>query len=116
MNFYDKCGRPVVYDDDGIYSYSGKPLAYIDGDAVYSYRGLQLGWYDQGWIRDINGACVMFTEGAIGGPIKPIPMLSPLRCLKQLKPLKGVKQLKRIKPIYSIWWSSLSVERFFSGL
>lgn len=113
MNYYDKTGRPVIYDDNGLYSFGGKPLGYIDGDAVYAYNGIQLGWYDQGWIRDINGACVLFTEGAVGGPVKPLPFMPHLKSLKQLKPLKGIKQPKRIKPIFKIGWSSLDVERLF---
>lgn len=113
MKFYDRFGTPVAYNDNGIYSYAGKPLAYIDGNAVYSYNGVQLGWYEQGWIRDIDGDCVLFTPGAVGGPVKPIPKLSPLKSLKQLKPLKSLKQMKRIKPIFRLVWSSLNADEFF---
>ena len=64
MVFYDNYGRPTAYteDDIHIYLFTGEPVAYIDRDAVYGYNGRQFGWFQNGWIRDLNGCCVFFSE------------------------------------------------------
>ena len=60
ITFYDSHGKPTAYTEDNehIYLFSGKPVAYIDGSSVYSYSGRHLGWFDEGWIRDNSGYCV----------------------------------------------------------
>ena len=115
MTFYDMNGRAVAYCDDGesIYLFTGEPVAYIFGNLVYTYNGYQLGWFEKGWIRDLQGACVFFTENAIGGMLKPLKKLKPLKYLKRLKPLKGIRRIPRIKPLNRFKWSHLSGENFF---
>ena len=75
MTFYNKEGMPAAYldkDREHIYLFDGTPAAYIVEGAVYSFEGLQYGWFDRGWIRDLEGYCVLFTDEArIGGPAKP---------------------------------------------
>ena len=81
MVFYDNHGRPTAYteDDIHIYLFTGEPVAYIDRDAVYGYNGKHLGWFSNGWIRDLNGCCVFFSEKANGcGPVKPIKYICPV--------------------------------------
>lgn len=118
MTFYDLHGKPVAYlSDDGehIYLFNGKPVAYLYGDTVYGFNGHQFGWYGNGWIRDLNGYCVFFTEHASGsGPIKPIKQIKPIKGIKQIKPIKCIKQIKRIKPINVLAWSPLSGIQFFN--
>lgn len=100
MVFYNEFGVAVAYlHDDGIhiYLFDGKPVAYLHDDAVYSFNGKHLGWFEKGWVRDIEGACVFFTENAIGGLLKPMKQMEPLKGLRQLKPLKSmVYGMKRL--------------------
>jgi hypothetical protein len=116
LDFYDSRGRPFAYSDDGetIFAFSGKPLAYVDGDSVYSFTGAHLGFFEQGQIWDHSGRVLLFTDGASGGPMKPLKALKPLKSLKQLKPLKGLKQLKPLKPLKSFSWSSIGPESHFA--
>ena len=115
MTFYDLKGSPIAYCDDGenIYLFTGEPVAYLYNNMVYAYNGYQLGWFEKGWIRDLQGFCVFFTENAISGMIKPLKKLKPLKYLKRLKPLKGIRRIPRIKPFDKIGWSKLSGENFF---
>lgn len=115
LTFYNYTGRPVAYTDDGehIYLFSGEPVAYIHGDSVYSYSGMHLGWFAHGWIIDHDGDAVFFSEGAVGGPLKPIRQLKPLKSLRQLRPLKGPRGLKPLKPSPRVSWSEWSEEDFF---
>ena len=100
MNFYDRKGYAVAYTDDGekIYLFDGSPAAYLRGDLVYSYRGYLLGRFGDGWIRDRNGACALFTEGASGGPVKPGRHIAPAKAVKRAAPLRSGPPLRRAAP------------------
>lgn len=113
MVFYDNHGHPTAYteDDIHIYLFTGEPVAYLHEDAVYGYNGRQFGWFQDGWIRDLNGNCVFFTENTTGsGPLK---QLKPLKSLKQLRPLKALREPKRLRPLNRLSWSQLSGKQFF---
>lgn len=116
MIFYSSTGKAVAYCDDGehIFLYSGEPVAYFYSNAVYGYNGKVYGWFEKGWVRDLNGSYVFFTEDANGsGPIKPIKNICPIKGIKGIKPIKSIRQIKPIKPINQIRWSDLSGEQFF---
>lgn len=115
LDFYDSHGRPYAYSDDGqtIFTFGGRPIAHIDGDSIYSFSGAHIGFFENGQIWDHSGSVVLFTDGASGGPMKPLKALKPLKGLKQLKPLKGLKQLKPLKPLKRMSWSALAPEQIF---
>lgn len=117
LDFYDASGRPHAYSDDGetIYTFGGRPVAFLDGDSVYSFSGKHLGFFENGQVWDHSGCTVLFTDGASGGPLKPLKSLKPLKGLKQLKPLKGLKQIKPLKPLKGMSWGSISAEDFFGA-
>jgi len=107
--FYDGVGRAVAYTEDGvhIFGFSGAPLAYIDGDSVYAFSGAHLGWYAGGWIRDHAGACVYFTEGALGGPVRPVTKVNPIKRIQRILPIKAVQRIKPIRHVDKLTWSSI---------
>jgi hypothetical protein len=115
LDFYDSTGRPYAYSDDGdtIYTFSGKAVAYISGDSLYSFSGRHLGFFENGQVWDHSGAVVLFTDGASGGPMKPLKALKPLKGLRELKPLKGLKELKPLKALKSMSWSTSVPEQIF---
>ena len=94
VEFWNQQGRPVAYiddDDQSIYLWDGSPVAWIDGDAIYSYSVRFLGWLWDGWVRNLDGDCVFFTEFASGGPVRPVhPRAQKRSCLyfrpEQLNP------------------------------
>ena len=116
LTFYDRTGKPIAYTEDGehIYLFAGKPVAYIYENTVYGFNGHQFGWFENGWIRDLNGSCVFYCENATGGPVKPIKQIKPIKGIKNIKPIKGIKAIRRIKPIFSYNWSVISCEAFFN--
>lgn len=115
IDFYSKTGKPIAYTEDGehIYTFSGRPVAYLNEDAVYSFSGQHIGWFEDGWLRDIKGKCVFFTNTASGGPVKPVKHVKPIKGVKHVKPVKGVKNIKSVKAVKSLSWSSLSSEQLF---
>lgn len=117
MVFYDCNGTPVAYTEDGthVYLFTGEPVSYFEQDAVYGYNGKQLGWFNNGWIRDLQGLCVFFSENASGsGPVKPIKRICPIKSIKQIKPIKSIREIRRIRPINQLAWSPLSGKQFFA--
>lgn len=117
ITFYDHIGRPVAYIEDGehIYTFSGKPCAYLyEGKYVYKYDGHHIGWFENGWVRDLEGACVFFTENAgNAGLAKPFRQFKPFKSFKQLKPMKCIREIPRMKTVNMMKWSNKSGEQFF---
>ena len=115
LDFYDSRGRPYAYSDDGetIFTFDGRPIAHIDGDSIYSFSGAHLGFFEDGQVWDHSGSVILFTDGASGGPMKPLMALKPLKGLKQLKPLKGLKELKPLKALKGGSWSRQAPEDVF---
>lgn len=113
--FYDRSGKAVAYTSNSkhIYTFGGRPAAYIDRASIYSYAGKHLGWFRDGWIRDHSGACVFFTKDAKGGPAKPVKSIKPVKSVRSVKPVRGVKQVRPARPAKSASWSDLSGPRFF---
>lgn len=116
MTFYDTNGKPIAYSKDGkhIYLFTGEPVAYFFRDTVYSFDGRHLGWFENGWIRDLQGRCVFFTEYAKGITIKPIKKFKPSKRIRKLRPLKSPRERKKMKPIKKMSWSNLSGPHFFT--
>ena len=116
MTFYDCYGVPVAYTEDNetIYLFTGEPVAYFYENAVYSFSGIHLGWFENGWIRDLFGASVFYTENATGsGPVKPVRCVRPVKGVKYVKPVKCVREIKRVKAVNTLSWSRLSGTSFF---
>lgn len=116
VTFYNSEGRAVAYlDDNGesIYLYDGTPVAWLSEDSIYSYSGRYLGWFQNGWVWDLNGHCVFFTDNATGGVGRPIRQVRPVRGVRSVRPVRGVREVRPVRPVKSLSWSNLSGESFF---
>ena len=116
MTFYNRTGKPVAYteDDTHVFLFTGEPVAYFVENAVYGFNGKHLGWFYNGWIRDLNGRCVFFSEEASGGPAKPARHARPAKNAKHAKPAKAAKQARRARAAFGPSWSELSGIQFFT--
>lgn len=113
---YDAYGSPEAYveDDGSIYLYSGAPVGWIDQRGnVYAYSGRHLGVLDRGWVRDHRGACVYFTDQAIGGPVRPVRRVRPVRGVRGVRPVRGVPEVPPVRAVPSLDWSELTGASFF---
>ena len=71
---FDRKGKASYFLDQDkihIYSWEGRPVAMVDKGAVFTFKKKHLGWLDEGWLRDLSGKCVGFTEPGRGGPNPP---------------------------------------------
>jgi hypothetical protein len=99
---FGKNGDPQAYiawnDGNTIYSFNGKPLAYIDeGNNVYGFKGNHLGWFEDGILWDHQGQRVGFIKKT--SPV--FTQFEPFKGFKQFKPFKGFKEFKPFKPFKS---------------
>ncbi|GHX85564.1 4-fold beta flower protein [Vibrio cholerae] len=117
LTFYDSVGKPYAYSEDGetIYTFTGRPIAYFSDDSIYAFTGKHLGYFNNGIFRDHNGDALLFTDGASGGPMKPMKQMKPMKSMKQMKPMKGMKQMKPMRAIKSLSWSQYNPEQFFGA-
>jgi hypothetical protein len=116
ISFYDLKGNAISYIDSNglIYLFNGQSVGYIENDTVYSIAGHHLGWFEEGWIRDLKGRRVFYTNSATGsGPVTPVKHVKPVKGVKHILSKKGIKHVKRIKSTKSSSWSAFSGEMFF---
>jgi 4-fold beta flower protein len=90
IKFFDRLGRARAYCLDGvhIYLWDGTPAAFLRNDRIHAFDGSFVGWLRNGWIRDRAGE-LLFSPNAIGGPLKPMRQLPPL------KELRGIAATER---------------------
>lgn len=116
MIFYNCKGDPIAYTDDDIdiFLFSGDPVAYITGEDIYNYKGKCIGWYDNGWVRDLQGNCVFYTENvSTSGLFRPLKKPVPIKVFKKTRPIKELRDARQLKPAKLLSWSKLSSEAFF---
>lgn len=114
---YDKHGRSSYFldlDKIHLYSWDGKPAAFVEKSAVFTFKGAHLGWYDEGWLRDPEGKCIGYAEPGKGGPNPPKmkPPESP-PAEKQEPPEKPVIEKLPDRPPRKAAWSELTEAEFF---
>lgn len=115
MIFYNNQGNPVAYceDEERIYLFSGQIVGYFYKDAIYAYNGYQLGWFGDGWVRDLKGNCVFFTDKSHGGMARPARSPIPARGARSPIPPRSPIEPMRARPALRLSWSELSNEKFF---
>lgn len=104
---YDGAGSAVAYiatsEDLTIYTWAGRPVAYLDGENVYGFNGKHLGWFLDGRIYDHKGKVAGTTAETAVVPLKS----EPFKGFKQFKPFKAFEQFAPIQPILALSWSQL---------
>ena len=116
-DLWDKHGQPVAYVDDdkeSIYLRDGTPVAWLSESGVYAYGGKFLGWLHDGWIFGRDGKCVLFTERAQTGPVKPFRQAPENRCDQTPRPFRSSRDSAGRRPGRSPLWSLGDVSSFFN--
>lgn len=104
----DRHGRSVAYSPDGehIYTWAGRPIAFLVDNRVHAFSGRFIGWFEDGWLRDRGMRCVAFTRAAIGGPVRPIRAVPSVKNVRSVRPVRGVPSVPPVKPARSLSWGS----------
>jgi hypothetical protein len=114
--FYNEKGSAVAYLDDNkvIYLFSGQPVGYLHEGSIYSFSGRHLGRFANGWLRDNEGRCALFTGDARGfGPTKPTMRTAPTKHTKKTVPIPVVPEIAPLRPTDKLAWSPHSSIEFF---
>ncbi|MEJ1367867.1 MAG: hypothetical protein RPU35_06600 [Candidatus Sedimenticola sp. (ex Thyasira tokunagai)] len=109
-------GDPKAYiawdDENTIYSFNGKPLAYIDEELnIYGFNGKHLGWFEEDVVWNHQGQRVGFTSNTC--PV--YTQFEPFKGFKQFKPFKGFKQYAPFKPYKGTIASQVPLLDFLEG-
>lgn len=117
ISLFDKDGNAVAYiatnEDWTVYSWEGKPMAYITNDGqtihVYGFNGKHLGWYLNGVVRDHEGNAVGFKKGAVSSIHEKY---ESYKGYKEYKPYKAYREYAPQQPYLSTKFSSVNLSGF----
>ncbi len=115
-DLWDKHGHAVAYVDEdkvSIYMRDGTPVAWLSDSGVYTYGGKFLGWLYEGWIFGRDGKCVLFTERAQPGPVKPFRQAAEDRGDQVVRPSRGSCDSAGRRPGRSHMWALTDALSFF---
>lgn len=107
----------IDYNEDAtIFSWNGKPLAFLENDnnevCVFGFNGRFLGWYVNGIIYDKNG----YAVGARKESVNMLTNIEPIKSIQELTPIRPITPMTPIQPILSNSWSTSSlIEFLFTG-
>lgn len=115
MEFFDRTGRATCYSPDGehLYLWNGRPSGFICDGKIYSFKGRVLGWIENGWLYDRRNAPALFSEDAVGGPVKPVRKVKPVKAVRAVRPVRGVRQVAHVRPVKSLNWSQFAGPEYF---
>lgn len=113
ITLFSTMGVPKAYiaheDDNTIYSFDGRPLAYIDQQTnVWGFNGRHLGWFDDDILWDHGGRRVGFTAETC----PTYRQFEPFKGFRQFKPFKAFRQFAPMKPLKSYSNSEIELLAF----
>ena len=116
ITIYDKKGKPCAYiaidDDNTIYLFNGKPVAYIDDESIYGFNGKHLGWFIRKRVMyDRKGLRIGFTS--ISCPSNTL--VEPKKSAMKVKPVKSVKAVAPERPDFQLSKSGDSLLDFLQS-
>ena len=117
IELWDKHGHAVAYVDDdkeSIFMRDGMPVGWLRESGIYAYGGKFLGWLYEGWIFGRDGKCVLFTERAQPGAVRPFRQPATDRGDQKLRPSRGTRDSASRRPGREHLWSSADALSFFN--
>lgn len=92
ITLFDQYGKPTAYldnmDENTIWLWDGRAVAYLDGAAVIGWNGNHLGWFINGVIYDVLGYQAGFTS-------ETCPRFLKFEPFKKFKKFKRFKRFKK---------------------
>ena len=112
-SLFDIFGNPIAYisyfDDNTIYMWDGRPVAYLEPDkTIYGYNGRHLGWFENGFIRNLHGEITGFNKLAADVYTR----FEPYKSYKRYRPYRRYKEFAHYKPFFGYTKSKESLAQF----
>ena len=115
ITLFGSKGDPKAYiardEDNTIYAFDGRPLAYLDGENIYGFNGQHLGWFEDGIVWDHKGLRIGFTSSKCPAFTK----FEPFKGFKRFKPFKSFKRFAPFKPFKSFSTSNVDLLTFLEA-
>lgn len=113
ISLFNSDGEPIAYidtrdQDNTIYLWHGKPVAYFSNENIYGFNGKHLGWWDDGVIHDHDGNVIAATKKRINSFTK----FEGFKAFKEFKPFKAFKEFVPFKQFVRNNWSANSTKYF----
>ena len=113
---FNSRGRAIAFlevgEDQTIYMWSGKPVAYLHKENkeqhIYGFNGKHLGWYEEGILYTHDGDAIGLIEGAM----TVFTEFEPIKGFKRFKPSKNFKEFPPFKPFFSKYFSKTPLSIF----
>jgi hypothetical protein len=106
---YDSTGavHAWLHESGRIYDLSGQNLAFTEGDSIYNWSGQHIGWWQNGHVRDSQGAVACFTAEATNmGVFTPFRQFSPFQPFLPFTPFRPFLAAKPFQPMNVSAWSN----------
>lgn len=116
ITIFNSRGKAIAFlevgEDQTIYMWSGKPVAYLHKENkeqhLYGFNGKHLGWYEEGILYTHDGDAIGFIEGAM----TIFTEFEPIKGFKRFKPYKSFKEFPPFKPFFSKYFSKTPLSMF----
>jgi len=103
---FDEKGTAVAFKQaEDLFALDGTHIAAFDGEWLVNHAGKSIGHFASGWIRDLDGDCVAFMDGASGGPMTPSTRIAPMPPAPGLTPMLCIPGINPVAPLPSVKWS-----------
>lgn len=108
---FDQNGQAslIIISNNLLFSYVDNIyVGYIENDRVHDFNGSQRGWFNDGFLRNLNGECVGFTLNTNGGVHPNLPVIKEeIKHTGKLPepPLIPVSQIPFMQPDFKKVWA-----------
>lgn len=112
VSLYNSKGKAEAYistnEENAIYLWNGRAVAYILEDAVFSWRGKHIGWYSSEKFYNLHGKIV----GSTAAKCRCVTQVERVKSVKSVKSVKGIRSVKNVKSVFSLSYSNQSLEEY----
>ena len=115
VTLYDHTGKPVAYldkdDDDTIWMWEGRAVAYLEGNVIFGWNGEHLGWFIDDIVYDYHGYKIGFTAETCPRHLK----FEPYKSFKRFKRFKRFQRHIKPMPYLRLSVSNTSLAEFLES-
>lgn len=118
ITLYERDGTPVLYisiiNNFTIYTWDGTPIAFIiDNNLIYNFCGKHVAWFYNGNLYDLDGLILGHVKDTLR---HSFPKFERMKGMKKLKRIRPLLSLRRFKPFFQSSYSDDSLYNYFEKM
>jgi hypothetical protein len=114
VTLFNAKGKPQAYisidEENAIYLWDGRAVAYIIENQVYGWNGQHLGWFDNGIMRTLDGNPVGFVQSHCPRMTK----MEPMKRMKKMKKMKSMRKMAKMRKMDKSSIANIDLDIFLS--